>query len=257
MNVLRGLVMAFSCFSTIPMPHIDWRQENMRFMMCWFPAIGLVIGLLLALWAWLAGTLGFGATLTGAGFALIPLAVTGGIHLDGFCDVVDALSSHAEPERKRQILHDPHIGAFAAIGAGAYLLAYAALASDLVLSWQTMLLVGGLHVLSRCFSGMATLLFPKNAGEGMLAAFHDAGHGWAPVVALVVVLLACAGLMIWANAVPAIVMLAVGLVCFAGLRPFADRQFGGMSGDVAGFFLQTAELAMLCALVVTCKVVAL
>ena len=33
------------------------------------------------------------------------------------------------------------------------------------------------------------------------------------------------------------------------------RQFGGMSGDLAGFFLQTAELCMLVALVVVMKLV--
>ena len=34
--------------------------------------------------------IGFGPTLFGAGLALLPIAVSGGIHMDGFCDVVDA-----------------------------------------------------------------------------------------------------------------------------------------------------------------------
>ena len=107
MDVLRSLVIAFACFSKIPMPRVDWREQSMRYCMCFFPLVGLVIGLCVWAWAWLCGVLGFGALLRGAGIALAPLAVTGGIHMDGFADVVDAQSSHAEPDRKRQICHMP------------------------------------------------------------------------------------------------------------------------------------------------------
>lgn len=42
----------------------------------------------------------------------MPLLVTGGIHIDGFSDTMDALSSHAERQKKLEIMDDPHIGAF-------------------------------------------------------------------------------------------------------------------------------------------------
>ena len=60
--------------------------------------------------------LGCGLFLQAAGFTLLPVVVTGGIHLDGFGDTLDALASHAEPERKREILKDPRAGIFAVIG---------------------------------------------------------------------------------------------------------------------------------------------
>lgn len=34
-------------FSKIPVPRADWDKENMRYMMCFFPLIGVVIGVLL------------------------------------------------------------------------------------------------------------------------------------------------------------------------------------------------------------------
>ena len=43
-------------------------------------------------------------------------------------------------------------------------------------------------------------------------------------------------------------MLAAGLFVFWRYRVTADRQFGGISGDLAGWFLQRAELWMLAAL---------
>ena len=43
-------------------------------------------------------------------------------------------------------------------------------------------------------------------------------------------------------------MAAAALLVFLWYRPMAVRQFGGLSGDLAGWFLQTAELWMLAAL---------
>ena len=258
MNVLRSAALAFSAFSKIPMPQVEWREENMRWMMCFFPLIGVAIALVLAAWFWICGAAGFGSVLFAAGVALLPVAVTGGIHLDGFCDVVDAQSSHAEPERKREILKDPHTGAFASMGVAAYLVLYTAIATELSPDWRIAVLLGGMHVASRCLSGLATILFPTSASKGMLSMFHEAGSKRVVAVVLVIELVACALVMAFGGTVPAAcAMLACGLMCWALLFPFAKTQFGGMSGDLAGFFLQVAELVMLAALVVVVKVVGL
>lgn len=256
-QVLAGLLLAFSSFSKIPVPQLEWREGNMRYMMCFFPVVGVVVGLLVAAWMWLAQAAGFGPFLRGAGIALVPLLVTGGIHLDGFCDVVDAQSSHAEPERKREILKDPHAGAFASIGVAAYLLAYAAFASEIGWSWQAAVLVGALHAASRCMSGLATILFPTSGHAGMLSMFHESGSGARVPIVLLVEFAACIVVMAFVHIPAAVAMVGAGLVCLAALFPFAKTQFGGMSGDLAGFFLQVAELAMIVALMVVSKVVGL
>ena len=80
-NVLQGLLLALSSFSKIPVPQIEWREENMRYMMCFFPVVGLAIGIVIGLWVWLSQAIGFGPTLFGAGLALLPIAVSGGIHM--------------------------------------------------------------------------------------------------------------------------------------------------------------------------------
>ena len=48
------------------------------------------------------------------GLAII-LLVTGGIHMDGYMDTMDALHSYGNREKKLEILKDSHIGAFAVI----------------------------------------------------------------------------------------------------------------------------------------------
>lgn len=257
MRLLESAALAFSSFSKIPVPQVEWREDNMRYMMCFFPVVGAAIGLCIALWTWLSQVLGFGQVLYGAGLVLVPAAVSGCIHMDGFCDVVDAQSSHAEPQRKREILKDPHSGAFAAIAVAAYFVAYTAFASELPPTWTTAMLVGAMHVVSRCLSGTATILFPTSGSKGMLSMFHESGKSPAVFVALVVEFILAAAFMLWASPLPAAIMLAAALITLALLYVFARTQFGGMSGDLAGFFLQVAELAMLVALVIVLKVVAL
>ena len=42
---MQSLIIAFAMYSKIPMPRADWNDKNMRYAFCWFPVIGLVIGL--------------------------------------------------------------------------------------------------------------------------------------------------------------------------------------------------------------------
>ena len=267
MTLLRSIAMAFSLFSRIPMPHIDWKPASMRYMMAAFPLIGLAIGLLIWGWVALCAALGLNAIVLSAGITLIPLLVTGGIHLDGFCDVVDAQSSHAEPQRKREILKDPHIGAFAAIGVVCYVLAYFACATQLDFGiassgfamenllpaslfspagtgMRVIVMLCIIQVLTRTGSGIATTAFAKASENGMLAMEHDSAHAKPVIVALGIIAALCMGcaFVCWPQA--AIVVALVWAVSLPVLNLFAKRQFGGMSGDIAGFYLQTCELAL-------------
>ena len=41
---MRAAIIAFSMYSRIPMPMFEWKEEDMKYAMCFFPAIGMVIG---------------------------------------------------------------------------------------------------------------------------------------------------------------------------------------------------------------------
>ncbi|MBO5973153.1 MAG: adenosylcobinamide-GDP ribazoletransferase, partial [Clostridia bacterium] len=94
-DIFRSVAMAFSMFSSIPTPRVEWKDSNMKYMLCALPLVGGVIGAVMVLWYVLCDALNVGRILYAAGMVLIPLLVSGGIHLDGFCDTVDALASHA------------------------------------------------------------------------------------------------------------------------------------------------------------------
>lgn len=242
-------------FSAVPVPAVRWDEGSMRYMLCAFPLIGVISGALLYFWVWLCGILGFGDVLYAAGITLIPVAVTGGIHIDGFCDTADALASHAPPERKREILKDPHTGAFAVIAVCAYFVLYFAVATEVPRGYETALLLGLSHILCRTLSGLSVICFPTNKGQGLLRTFKENSAKKIAAAVLFVEYALCASTMIWFFWPHGTVMVIAAVLCMAYLRFVLSKKFGGMSGDLAGWFLQVAELLMLAALVITVKVV--
>lgn len=257
MIFLRSLVIAFSMFSLLPVPTLKWRDDNIRYVLAVLPLVGVVIGLLIRAWLWAAAALGFGAVLTAAGLTLLPVAVTGGIHLDGFCDTVDALASHAPPKRRREILKDPHTGAFAVIGVVSYLIFYFSLSAELKITAATPLLLGLMFVLSRTLSGLSVLLFSANAGEGLLYTFKSSADKKTSFIILSVFFLLSVTGLLCISIAAGMMMVAAALLCFLYLFVMSRRQFGGMSGDLAGFFLQISELFMLVPIIIFEKVVSL
>ena len=84
MKLLKALVISFSMYSGIPMPQFEWKEEDMKYMLCFFPWIGAVIGLGIVLWSMLCKQAELGMLCYTMGGAAIPLLITGGFHVDGF-----------------------------------------------------------------------------------------------------------------------------------------------------------------------------
>lgn len=233
---------AFAMYSKIPMPKADWEKENMRYMMCFFPLIGIVIGAVMAGWGWLAARLQAGDILRSAVYVLIPVAVTGGIHLDGLLDTADALSSYQPRERKLEILKDSNAGAFAVIAACCYFLAAFGVWSELN-QQQTLVLAGG-FVLSRAMSGLGVASFPCAKKTGTLAMFSDAVQERVVMLCLYVLLFLSAGWMCVLEPKLGTAAVVSGWLVFFGYYRMSMKEFGGITGDLAGFFVQMCELAM-------------
>lgn len=244
MTLLRALCIAFSTYSKIPVPQVEWNERNMRHSLCFFPLVGVAVGGLLVFWVWVCGILSIGPVLKGAVGALIPLAVSGGIHMDGFMDTADALASHAEREKKLLILKDSHVGAFGVLCCAGYLLLMAGVVSEL-----SGYAFGAVFVVSRALSALALVTLPS-ASQGLLKAFADSAGRRAVRWASALYALAFGGLGVWLAPLPGLAgLLALG-VCWLCYRRMAMRQFGGLTGDLAGWFVTLCEAAYLLAFVI-------
>lgn len=244
MHILKSMIIACSIYSKIPVPQFDWKEEDMKYMMCFFPWIGAVIGIALWLWGMFCDEFEIGNLTYALIGTAIPLLITGGFHVDGFMDTMDAFHSYQPRERKLEILKDSHIGAFAAIMLGTCGLLYVgALAS--VTDLDLLKGVGAGFFLSRCLSGLSVVTFPSAKKEGMLHYFADSAHKRRVRMILGIETVLCMAGMVLMTKTTGVLLIAAELMAFAYYRYRTQKELGGITGDTAGYFIVLSETALM------------
>jgi len=218
--------------------------------MCFFPLVGAVLGMCSAGVYFGLGALGFNGSSRALVLAVVPILVTGGIHMDGYLDTVDAKSSWKSMEERLLILKDPHMGAFACIYGIVYLLLSAAFWGEAGTGEMPNIAMG--YIFSRILSALSVVTFRKAKKEGMAAASANASSGLVRWV-LILELAVCAAAMTAVCLPYGLVSLAVGICCFGWYHHMAYKSFGGITGDLAGYFLQVCELGILAGIVLVSK----
>lgn len=253
LNLMGSFVIAFSMYSRIPMPQVEWTRERMKYAMCFFPLIGAVIGILQLSVYWVCNQLDF--PYFGRLFAVVlPILVTGGIHMDGLLDVIDARASHMETEKKLEILKDPHTGAFAIIGCGVYLLLYVAAFGEL--RPKLLPAFGMTFILTRALSGLSVVSFPMAKKSGLAASFSGTAHKrTVGTVMIFYLLLVELGIWYFCGSYAAGAVAFIASLVYWKYYIMAKREFGGITGDLAGYFLQICELALVAGLAVVSHLV--
>lgn len=246
--MFRSLISAFLMYARIPMPQIEWKEENRRYALGWFPLIGAVIGGLHLLWRILCTRFGIGQMLFAAGAVLLPVLITGGIHLDGFCDVTDARASCADREKRLQIMSDPHIGSFAVMRVCLYLILQTALFTQISDLRSSIVIACG-YVLSRSCSALSAITFRCAKKTGTLQDFVKPSHRSVTLVMDGMFAAFALSVMLTANRIQGCAAFGCALLSFLYYRHIAYKEFGGTTGDLCGWFLQLCEIAMLTAVV--------
>lgn len=246
-KILESLISAFSMYSRIPVPQMKWSEEGMRYAMCFFPWVGAVIGLLEYLW-FLPYAYGFCGTWMYAAVAVsLPVVLTGAIHLDGFLDTCDALSSWKSREERLKIMKDPHTGAKAVIWVCVYFVVAFGLATEV--SAAEIIPLCLIFPLARTYSAISVVSphFPKANPEGTLAAFSDTSEKRTVRTVCIIYLIILAAALIFTGRAAGVCIYGTGLASFFLYRHISMKYFGGTTGDLAGFFVTYSELLMLAA----------
>lgn len=245
---------AFSMYSRIPMPKAEWTQKNISYAMCFFPWIGGVIGALTYAIYHLeekAEALGaeFGLLFFTIALVILPVLITGGIHLDGFLDTKDALSSYQTKERRLEILKDPHAGAFAIISCAVYMLSYVGIYS--ALTEDSVKIIALSFVLSRSLSGLSVVSFPQARKKGLAATFSENAQKQICRIVLGVYVVILCVVILYIGRYRGIACILVAGAVFVYYYRMSMKHFGGITGDLAGYFLQLCEILMAAAVVIT------
>ena len=244
---IHGFFMAWGMFLAVPCPYKKWDERALDKMLVFLPVIGLIVGGIWALAAYLSSLiLGYPrAGIIAAILMAVPWIVTGFIHLDGFMDVCDAVLSRRDLETRQRILKDPHCGAFAVIGMT--LLALASFGVFLSADIEKLLLlpIALIPVSTRACAGLAVLML-KPMGTSQYSGKVGGKAGYA--AALFVLLAAAIAVPIVLYGIKGLGPAAAAAVYWlSALR--GKKQLGGMNGDISGYALSLGELFGIAALV--------
>jgi len=230
---MRNLRTAFGLLTTLPvgLPE-NWLPGDSGRAGVWYPLVGMVIGGLVWL-AWRVLNLCFPPFMAGALTLLVWVVITGGLHLDGLADCCDGLLSSAMPERRLEIMKDPHLGAFGGIGLILTLLVKAVALSLLPSSsgWGIILAA----VISRWFILPASLL-PLANPDGMGADFVSGLRRGAIFVTAILPL----GLAFLLG-LPGLFAVLAALAAAVAVLGLAWNRIKGVTGDVFGMLVEVTE----------------
>ena len=254
MKVVRWILAAFSMYTRIPVPHFKAEEEDMEHCITFLPLVGAVIA---AIMFGIIRLLSYYPVPIPARVAvalIVPLTVTGGFHLDGFMDTVDALSSYRSKEERLAILSDPHVGAFAFIKLiTAGLFAYAGLLIIMDIDTgnkdRLFILVCGSVIISRTIAALTSIMMKKAKKDGLLVK-ETKEIGGAPVAFLILVLTAILCLMAYIDPVKTGVIMLAYLVYTIIYRNKVKKNFGGITGDTTGYYITVSQIVAICALAV-------
>ncbi len=241
MIILKGIAVAFSMYSRIPMPRFRWGEKDMRYHLIFFPLVGVVIGALIHLWKWVSDYFSFNPILFSGVSVAIPLLITGGFHLDGFIDTSDAVSSFKDREERLSIMKDPHVGAFGMIRTIILVVLYFAFISGLQNESTAFIALSFSFFISRALSGLSVVLFKKARADGMMKKESDTAGSRTVVFVLCLELLAASGFCIYLTGLYGLISITVSAIFLLFYRAFSYRLFGGITGDTAGWFVCVCE----------------
>jgi adenosylcobinamide-GDP ribazoletransferase len=245
---MRGLILATQFLTRLPTPQVrDFQADDLARAAVWFPLVGLLVGGLVA------AALALGARVDPWLGALLGLLawvwVTGALHLDGVCDLADALgAAHGDRSRLLHVLADPHVGAFGVVALVAQLLAKLVLLmllAKLALFWAVLLVPVWARFATLIWARLSSLKPGLGASLGAPGCESERERfAWdSPTWAM---LLWLAALLPASLLYPALLAAPVLILAW---RSFLLQRLGGMTGDALGAGVEWLESALLLALV--------
>jgi adenosylcobinamide-GDP ribazoletransferase len=243
------VLLAFSMLTRIPLRlSAEPQHEDCGFAVYFFPLAAAAVGAVTALayvLCWFAGL----TLLAYAVAVLVPVLITGALHLDGLADTCDGIFSGKDRERMLLIMRDSRLGTMGAAALFFDLLLRVALLFELsaiLTTYSMAVIVGVLPVMGKLSLVAGGALHPYARSEGT-------GKHWIDKMnathMLMCALIGGALLQVFFNEgwiFLAVVPLAAG--AFAAWR--FSRRLGGLTGDTLGALNELGELLFLAGVLV-------
>lgn len=213
------------------------KEENFGRSLVYFPIVGILIGLLLAVTAHILVFLP--RMVLGAFILLISIIVTGGIHLDGFADTCDGFYGSKPKEKILEIMRDSRIGVMGVIGIVCLLLLKFTLIVNIPknILWKSLIMMA---TFARWSQVLACYTSKYAREEGKAKYFIEYADrrgiiiGGMLTFVLFLLLAKLKGVMLFILAFAAIFLFI----------NYVKKKIGGMTGDTIGATSEVAEVAV-------------
>ncbi|HLJ94524.1 MAG TPA: adenosylcobinamide-GDP ribazoletransferase [Gemmataceae bacterium] len=250
---MRSFLAALAFLTVVPVRlRKPFSQVEVARSRVWYPVVGGLLGAVLGCADMLAARIGSAPV---AAFLVLAawVVLTGGLHVDGFCDLSDGLFGGRNAEERLLIMKDPHLGTFALVGAVLLLLGKWVLIEELFArgSPDGPWLVGTAVGVGRCLALVmaAAAPYPRPEGTGKLVI-----EATTVPQSILFALIACVGsvvVLFRAGVMMALIPYLASLLFVLLLRQFCLHRLGGITGDCLGAAIEAAELVFLLVAVLT------
>ena len=248
----RLALVAIQFLTRIPIPTFrkydpQWLHQSSRY----FPAVGLLIGILCAGVFWLASLL-FTPLIAAVISTAFGIKLTGAFHEDGLADSCDGLGGGLTRERTLEIMKDSRLGTYGVLGLVSALLLKISLLAAMPLSVAIVALIIG-HTASRLFCISLLTLLPyggeiehakaKPMAQQLTPLQGLYSSGWL-ILAIVLVILIFPNTMLQIGLGKWLLALILALVATDYMRRLLRRRLQGYTGDGLGATQQLSEIAI-------------
>ena len=233
---------AVSMYSIVPVPMVEWNEQNVKMALVFFPFVGVICGAAVCAMYIICNFFQVNSFMGGTMCALASVLMTGGIHFDGFCDTADAMFSRRSTEEKLRIMKDPNCGPFAVICAAAVIMIQCAAYSMMYEHPRALAVMCAVQVMSRALSGISVTMLPIAPTSSLARTFGENVPKRVKVLlGLIYAAAACGAVLLHipTGAASAAVCLCVTAIYALSMK----KNFGGITGDTAGYFLILCETA--------------
>ncbi|WP_055440681.1 adenosylcobinamide-GDP ribazoletransferase [Anoxybacillus suryakundensis] len=233
MAMWRGVILAIQFLTVFPIRmQVEWNERTARGAVFSFPFVGAIIGTFLVAQHQLLFN-HVSLLVLSFSFLFSSIFLSGGLHADGWMDCSDAYFSYRDRKRRLDIMSDSRVGAFAVLSI-LFLLGFRFVFIFETVAHMSLFSLFCIPLFSRLGMTVLLLTTPLAKQTGMAAAFRQyVDYQYVPAIIMY-------GLIAFLSRETIVLFIALVLF-YVVARAFVVKQFGGITGDVLGAFIEGSE----------------
>lgn len=241
-----GILLCLQFFSAVPIKReLPLTNQNVTAMYAIMPLLSLLTG---------AATIGFlqlnqhwlhlSPLVVAIILTIVMIAVTGGIHTDGFIDTSDAFFSYRDQEKRLTILDDPRVGAFGVLAVVSLLLLKIAFLYEALLREVDMLYFIAVPLLARLAMLLYFMTMNSAKTTGLAAYFKERVQQRTVGIVSAIYSMLVIGYALYTGEWSLLILYSVALLGILYYRHWSKKNFAGMTGDLLGALYEGMELLL-------------